>query len=189
MILIVDNYDSFTYNLVQYIGEYRSDVEVIRNDDVSLEKIQEKPPEKIVISPGPGRPENAGLSMDVVKVLGSTNPILGVCLGHQALAAAYGAQVIQAPEIRHGKTSAIEHDGSRLFDGIPSPLRATRYHSLIVDEATLPSELIITARSEIGLIMGIQHRSHPVVGVQFHPESILTEYGLHIIENFIMRFP
>jgi len=161
MILVLDNYDSFTYNLVQYIGEFTEDIEVVRNDAVSLEALRDKSPEKVVISPGPGRPENA----------------------------AYGGKVVQAPEILHGKVSAIEHNGGRLFDGIPSPLSATRYHSLVVEEASLPPELTVTARSETGLVMAIEHRSHPVLGVQFHPESILTEHGLQIIENYILRFP
>jgi len=189
MILVLDNYDSFTYNLVQYIGEFTEDVEVVRNDALSLEELRRKSPEKVVISPGPGRPENAGLSIAVVRELGPTIPILGVCLGHQAVAAAYGGKVIQAPEILHGKISAIKHNGGRLFNGIPSPLSATRYHSLVVEEASLPPELVVTAWSDTGLVMGIEHRSHPVLGVQFHPESILTEYGLQIIENYIVRFP
>ena len=189
MILVLDNYDSFTYNLVQYIGEFTEDVEVVRNDALSLEELRRKSPEKVVISPGPGRPENAGLSIAVVRELGPTVPILGVCLGHQAVAAAYGGKVIQAPEILHGKISAIKHNGGRLFNGIPSPLSATRYHSLVVEETSLPPELVITARSDSGLVMGIEHRSHPVLGVQFHPESILTEHGLQIIENYIVRFP
>jgi len=188
MILVLDNYDSFTYNLVQYIGEFTEDVEVVRNDALSLEELRRKSPEKVVISPGPGRPENAGLSIAVVRELGPTIPILGVCLGHQAVAAAYGGKVIQAPEILHGKVSAIKHNGGRLFNGIPSPLSATRYHSLVVEEASLPPELTVTARSETGLVMAIEHRSYPVLGVQFHPESILTEHGLQIIENYILRF-
>ena len=189
MILVLDNYDSFTYNLVQFIGEFTTDVEVIRNDALSLKELRAKSPEKIVISPGPGRPENAGLSIAVVRELGPAVPILGVCLGHQAVAAAYGGRVVQAPEILHGKVSTIEHDGGCLFDGIPSPLSATRYHSLVVEEDSLPPELTVTARSETGLVMAIEHRSHPVLGVQFHPESILTEHGLQIIENYIVRFP
>ncbi|MFB0515318.1 MAG: aminodeoxychorismate/anthranilate synthase component II [Candidatus Neomarinimicrobiota bacterium] len=189
MILVLDNYDSFTYNLVQYIGHFTEEVEVIRNDALPLEELRRKSPEKIIISPGPGRPENAGLSVAVVQELGPTIPILGVCLGHQAVAAAYGGKVVQAPEIRHGKLSTIKHNGRSLFSGIPSPLQATRYHSLIVEEASLPAELLVTARSDSGLVMGIAHQSHPVLGVQFHPESILTEYGLHMIENFIVRFP
>ena len=189
MILVLDNYDSFTYNLVQYVSEFTDEVEVVRNDACSLEELRNRSPDKIIISPGPGRPENAGLSIPVVEQLGSKVPILGVCLGHQAIAAAYGGRVMQAPEIFHGKTSEIAHDGSRILDGLHSPIRATRYHSLVVDADSLPKTLKVTARSENGLIMGIEHRSHPVAGLQFHPESILTEHGLHIIENFIKRFP
>ncbi|UCD37163.1 MAG: aminodeoxychorismate/anthranilate synthase component II [Fidelibacterota bacterium] len=189
MILVLDNYDSFTYNLVQYVGEFTGDVEVVRNDTLSLEEISRMSPAKIIISPGPGRPENAGLSVDLVRQLGPKVPILGVCLGHQAVAAAYGGRVVQAPEMLHGKTSLIELDSSRLLRGIASPLRATRYHSLIVDETSLPDQLQVIARSETGLVMGIEHRTHPVCGLQFHPESILTDQGLKIIENFIVRFP
>lgn len=189
MILVLDNYDSFTYNLVQFIGEFTNDVQVVRNDAVTLEKLRRMSPEKIVISPGPGRPEAAGLSIAVVQELGPEIPILGVCLGHQAVVAAYGGKIIQAPEILHGKLSIIEHNGLRLFQGIPSRISATRYHSLIAEETSLPPELIVTARSETGLVMAVEHRTHPVLGVQFHPESILTEYGLQLIENFIVRFP
>ncbi|MFC1618770.1 anthranilate synthase component II [Candidatus Neomarinimicrobiota bacterium] len=188
MILVLDNYDSFTYNLVQYIGVFRSDVQVMRNDAFSIDSLRKIKPEKIIISPGPGRPENAGLSVEVVKEFGSELPILGVCLGHQAIAVAYGARVVQAPEIRHGKTSAIVHENSRLLNGLPSPLEATRYHSLVVDEQSLPPDLVVTARTSSGLVMGIEHRTHPISGLQFHPESILTEHGPRIIENFITRF-
>lgn len=189
MILVLDNYDSFTYNLVQFIGEFTDDVQVVRNDVVSLEKLRRMSPEKIVISPGPGRPEAAGLSITVVQELGPSVPILGVCLGHQAVVAAYGGKIVQAPEILHGKLSTIEHNGRRLFQGIPGRISATRYHSLIAEEASLPPELTVTARSDTGLVMAVEHRTHPVLGVQFHPESIVTEHGLHLIENFIVRFP
>ena len=188
MILVLDNYDSFTYNLVQYIGAFRSDIQVLRNDAFSISRLHDMKPEKIIISPGPGRPENAGLSVEVIRILGPEIPILGVCLGHQAIAVAYGAGVVQAPEICHGKTSAILHENSRLLNGLPSPLQATRYHSLVVDEQSLPPDLDITARTESGLVMGIEHRSHSVSGLQFHPESVLTEHGLQIIENFILRY-
>jgi anthranilate synthase/aminodeoxychorismate synthase-like glutamine amidotransferase len=188
MILVVDNYDSFTYNLVQYVGTFRSDIQVLRNDTFHIARLHELQPERIILSPGPGRPENAGLSVEVVRVFGSEIPILGVCLGHQAIAVAYGASVVQAPEICHGKTSAILHENSRVLDGLPSPLQATRYHSLVVDEHSLPPDIEVTARTESGLVMGIEHRSLPVSGLQFHPESILTEHGLQIIENFITRF-
>ncbi|MCH7497017.1 MAG: aminodeoxychorismate/anthranilate synthase component II [Candidatus Marinimicrobia bacterium] len=189
MILVVDNYDSFTYNLVQYIGEFDADVKVVRNDALTVEEIRRLGPEKIVISPGPGRPEDAGLSVELVRTLGPTCPILGVCLGHQAVALAYNGAVVQAPEIMHGKLSTIEHNGGPLYADIPSPIQGTRYHSLVVDEGSLPPELVVNARSESGLVMGFAHRRHPVVGLQFHPESILTDYGLQIIENFILRFP
>ena len=188
MILVLDNYDSFTYNLVQYIGAFRSDIQVLRNDAFSISRLHDMKPERIIISPGPGRPENAGLSVEVIRILGPEIPILGVCLGHQAIAVAYGAGVVQAPEICHGKTSAILHENSRLLNGLPSPLQATRYHSLVVDEQSLPPDLDITARTESGLVMGIEHRSHSVSGLQFHPESVLTEHGLQIIENFILRY-
>ncbi|MEE9284494.1 MAG: aminodeoxychorismate/anthranilate synthase component II [Dehalococcoidia bacterium] len=186
MILVLDNYDSFTYNLVQYIGEFTSEITVVRNDQLTLDEIRLLAPEKIVLSPGPGRPEEAGLSVDLVRALGPTHPILGVCLGHQAVAVAYGGSVVRAPEIRHGKLSAIEHNGGVIFAGIPSPVQATRYHSLVVDEASLPPSLRVNARSESGLIMGLEHETHPVIGVQFHPESILTEHGLRMIENFVL---
>ena len=189
MILVVDNYDSFTYNLVQYIGAYTSDVKVVRNDKMTVEEVRRLAPDKIVISPGPGRPENAGMSVELVQTLGASCPILGVCLGHQAVALAYAGKVVQAPEIKHGKLSTIEHNGGPLYADIPSPIQGTRYHSLVVDEGSLPPELVVNARSESGLVMGFAHRSHPVVGMQFHPESILTEYGPQIIENFVMRFP
>ena len=186
MIFVLDNYDSFTYNLVQYIGQFAPDVEVYRNDVLSVEDIRQKSPAGIVISPGPGRPEDAGLSVEIIRELGTDIPILGICLGHQAIATAYGGKVDRAPEVVHGKTSEIQHDGDPLFKGLPSPFRATRYHSLLVDEASLPTELVITARTASGLIMGLRHRKFPVVGMQFHPESILTEHGLQMIENFIM---
>ena len=189
MILVLDNYDSFTYNLVQYIGEFTPDVEVYRNDALTVEELRRRSPAKIVISPGPGRPEDAGLSVALVQALGPTIPILGICLGHQAIGAAYGGRVERAPEIVHGKTSAIQHNDGALFQGIPSPFRATRYHSLVVVEAGLPPELEVTARNDSGLIMGLRHRTHPVLGVQFHPESILTEHGLRMIENFLVRYP
>jgi len=185
VVIVLDNYDSFTYNLVQYIGHLTPDVKVYRNDALSIEEIRQLAPSHIVISPGPGRPEDAGLSIALVQALGRDTPILGICLGHQAIAAAYGGEVERASEIIHGKTSWITHTGTPLFAGIESPFRATRYHSLIVREEGLPADLEITARSENDLIMGIRHKQHPVAGVQFHPESILTESGMHMIENFI----
>lgn len=185
MILVIDNYDSFTYNLVQYIGQFTTDIRVYRNDALALEGIRELAAERIVISPGPGHPKEAGISIEVVRRLGATTPLLGVCLGHQAVACAFGGKVIRAPEVVHGKTSSIIHNDDPLFSGIPSPFQATRYHSLIVDGSSLPEELEVTGQTTNGLIMALRHRSHPVVGVQFHPESILTEYGLRIIQNFL----
>ncbi len=185
MILVIDNYDSFTYNLVQYIGSINPDVKVVRNNQFELDDIRIWNPSHIVISPGPGRPEGAGLSIDVIKNYGSTITILGVCLGHQSIAVAYGGYVIPSSEIVHGKTANIIHDGSVLFNGIDGSFTATRYHSLVVDRERLPEELNITAELENGLIMAMEHKSHPVFGVQFHPESIATEKGFQIINNFL----
>jgi anthranilate synthase/phosphoribosyltransferase len=185
MILVIDNYDSFTYNLVQSIGSIIPDVKVVRNDKFNLDEIYDWNPTHIVISPGPGRPEDAGLSINVIKRYGPTIPILGVCLGHQAITLAYGGSVIHSSEIVHGKTSNIQHNGSVLFEGMNGSFIATRYHSLISKRETLPKELIITAKLDNGLIMGIEHESHPVYGVQFHPESIATEKGLTMIHNFL----
>ncbi len=188
MILVVDNYDSFTYNLVQYLGELGADVQVMRNDVVSLEDVVNAKPDRIVISPGPGRPENAGVTMDVIRRLGQTTPILGVCLGHQAIGAVFGGAVVRALAPMHGKTSTIEHDGKGVFSGIAGPFVASRYHSLVVQEDGLPAELEITARTiEDSNIMGLRHRTWPVHGVQFHPESILTGEGKHILRNFLER--
>ncbi len=185
MILVIDNYDSFTYNLVQYIGTLHDDIQVHRNDKITLDEIREQSPEKIVISPGPGRPEDAGISEEVIVQLGMEIPVLGICLGHQAIGRIYGGNVIQAPSIMHGKTSKILHQGDPLFRELPSPFNATRYHSLIVERETLPDLLNITAETEDGLIMGLRHNDYPITGVQFHPESIVTEHGMQIIENFI----
>lgn len=185
MILVIDNYDSFTYNLVQVIGAINPDVKVVRNDQFELDDIQDWNLSHMVISPGPGRPENAGLSIDVIKKYGNTIPTLGVCLGHQSIAVAYGGHVIPSSEIVHGKTANIIHNRSVLFNGINGPFIATRYHSLVVDRERLPDELIITAELKSGLIMGIEHASYPVFGIQFHPESIATENGMQIIQNFL----
>ena len=185
MILVIDNYDSFTYNLVQYIGSIIPDVKVGRNDKFNLDEIYDWNPTHIVISPGPGRPEDAGLSINVIKRYGPTIPILGVCLGHQAITLAYGGSVIHSSEIVHGKTSNIQHNGSALFEGMNGTFNATRNHSLVSKRETLPKELKITAELDNGLIMGIEHESHPVYGVQFHPESIATENGLTMIQNFL----
>ncbi len=185
MILIIDNYDSFTYNLYQYLCELGAEVVVARNDAATVEDVRRMAPEAIVISPGPGTPESAGISIDVVKELGPSIPILGVCLGHQAIGAACGADIVRAAEVMHGKTSRITHDSSGVFAGLPSPFTATRYHSLIVEESSLPPVLEVTARSEDGTIMGLRHREFDVYGVQFHPESILTEYGHQLLATFI----
>ena len=185
MILIIDNYDSFTYNLYQYLCELGADVEVVRNDAVTIGQIRAMAPEAIVISPGPGTPHDAGISIDVVKQFGPSTPILGVCLGHQAIGAAYGADIVRAPVVMHGKTSAVSHESTGVFSGLPNPFTATRYHSLIVDEASLPPALEVTARSEDGTIMGLRHREFDVYGVQFHPESILTDTGHQLLATFI----
>ena len=186
MVLVIDNYDSFTYNLVQYLGELGADVRVMRNDVVTLDDVVKARADRIVISPGPGRPEQAGVTMDVIRRLGSATPILGVCLGHQAIGAVFGGEVVRAGVPMHGKTSTIEHDGLGVFSGIPGPFVASRYHSLVVAESGLPAELEITARTlEDANIMGLRHRTWPVHGVQFHPESILTGEGKHILRNFL----
>ena len=185
-VLMIDNYDSFTYNLVQYLGELGADVTVMRNDVVSLEDVVNAKADRIVISPGPGRPEQAGVTMSVIRQLGQTTPILGVCLGHQAIGAVFGGAVVRAGMPMHGKTSTIEHDGRGVFSGIAGPFVASRYHSLVVAEEGLPAELEVTARTrEDASIMGLRHRSWPVHGVQFHPESILTGEGRHILQNFL----
>jgi anthranilate synthase/aminodeoxychorismate synthase-like glutamine amidotransferase len=185
MILVIDNYDSFTYNLVQYLGELGAELEVVRNDKIDPAGILEKSPGCIVISPGPCTPNEAGVSLDVIRVLGESIPVLGVCLGHQCIGQAYGGNVIRAPKVMHGKTSEIEHYGDGLFAGLPNPFVATRYHSLIVERDSLPDCLEITAQTSDGLIMGLRHKQHPVMGVQFHPESILTSGGKTILKNFI----
>ena len=186
MILMIDNYDSFTYNLVQYFGELGADMKVLRNDALSIADIRAMKPEKIVISPGPGRPEDAGISVSIIKELAGTVPILGVCLGHQGIGYAYGGKIINAKRLMHGKTSMIEHDGKDLFKGLPHPFEATRYHSLVIDRATLPDCLQVTAwTTDDGEIMGVGHKSLPVWGVQFHPESILTKEGKNILKNFL----
>ena len=186
MVVVVDNYDSFTYNLVQYLGELGADVRVMRNDAVTVEIIRAARPDHIVISPGPGRPENAGVTMDVIREMGRETPILGVCLGHQAIGAVFGGSVIRAAVPMHGKTSTIEHDGRGVFRGITGPFLASRYHSLVVADEGLPPELEVTARTrEDGTIMGLRHRTWPVHGVQFHPESILTGEGRRILQNFL----
>ncbi len=184
MILIIDNYDSFTYNLVQYLGELGAEIHVVRNDKVTLEEIREWKPERIVISPGPGEPDDGGISNEVIREFGPTIPVLGVCLGHQCIGHVYGGVVTQAPRLMHGKTSPVYHNGSGVFNGVPSPFKATRYHSLIVEEP-LPDCLQVIAFTSEGEVMGLRHKEFPVVGVQFHPESILTEHGKRILANFL----
>ncbi len=185
MILVIDNYDSFTYNLVQYLGELGAEMKVFRNDAITLEEIGALQPERIVISPGPGTPHQAGITMDTIRHFGPSVPILGVCLGHQAIGAVYGGRVVRAPRLMHGKTSVISHDGKGVFRGVDNPLVATRYHSLAIDPASVPAELEVTALAEDGTIMGVRHRYYPVEGVQFHPESILTPEGMKILRNFL----
>ncbi len=185
MILLLDNYDSFTYNLAQYLGELGCDVEVHRNDKISVEEIVKRKPERIVISPGPCTPQEAGISIELVQRLAGKFPILGVCLGHQAMGAAFGGKIVRAPKLFHGKTSEIHHDGKGVFRKLPEPFTATRYHSLIVERKSLPRELAITAETSDGIIMGVRHRRHKMEGVQFHPESVLTESGKKLLENFL----
>jgi len=186
MILMIDNYDSFTYNIVQYFGELDAKVEVYRNDAITLEGIAKLGPERIVISPGPSSPEHAGISIDVIKAFAGKVPLLGVCLGHQAIGHAFGGNIIRAGKLMHGKTSRIRHDGKYLFKDMSNPFEATRYHSLVIEEKTIPACLEITARSEDdNEIMGVRHRTLPVWGVQFHPESILTKEGKKILANFL----
>jgi len=185
-VLMVDNYDSFTYNLVQYLGELGTEPIVRRNDEITVDEIAGLAPERIVISPGPGRPEQAGITMEVIKHFGSTTPILGVCLGHQAIGAVFGGAVVRAGVPMHGKTSTIEHDGRGVFTGMTGPFVASRYHSLVVAEAGLPDDLEVSARTrEDQTIMGLRHRRYPIHGVQFHPESILTEEGRRLLRNFL----
>lgn len=186
MVVVVDNYDSFTYNLVQYLGELGAAVTVMRNDIVTVDEIQAARPERIVISPGPGRPEDAGVTMEVIRRLGPHTPILGVCLGHQAIGAVFGGDVVRATMPMHGKTSMIEHNGRGVFSGLTEPFLASRYHSLVVADDGLPEELEVTARTQgDGVIMGLRHRTLPIHGVQFHPESILTGEGMRILRNFL----
>lgn len=185
MLLMIDNYDSFTYNLVQYLAELGQEVMVKRNDVLTLDDIRQLAPERIVISPGPGEPRDAGISEDIIREFGPGLPILGVCLGHQAIGEVFGGTVERAPELMHGKVSMIHHDGSELFADLPPAFKATRYHSLVVRRDDLPPVLKVTAMTESGLIMGLQHRRYPIFGVQFHPESILTEGGKQLLQNFL----
>jgi anthranilate synthase/aminodeoxychorismate synthase-like glutamine amidotransferase len=185
MLLIIDNYDSFTYNLVQYFGELKADPVVYRNDEITLDEVRKLGPSKIVISPGPGTPEQSGISNELIRQFGPSTPILGVCLGHQCIGYVYGASVVRAARLMHGKTSPIEHDNQGVFTGLPQPFEATRYHSLLVDPATVPDDLLVTARTAEGEIMGLRHRVYPIHGVQFHPESILTREGKSLLKNFL----
>lgn len=185
MILLIDNYDSFTYNLYQYMGVFQSDIKVVRNDKITLKEIHALDPERIVLSPGPKGPHEAGICMELVKEFYDKLPILGICLGHQSIGAAFGAEIIHAKELMHGKQSTIEHDGGGIFAGIPNPVKVARYHSLAVQEDSLPKDFIISARTEDGEIMAIQHKEYPVIGIQFHPESIYTDHGKKMIENFL----
>ena len=185
MILIIDNYDSFTYNLYQYVGELYGDILVVRNDEITLEEIRNLKPEGIILSPGPGRPEAAGICVELVKEIGKEVPVLGICLGHQAIGYAFGGNIVRAPEIKHGKVSVITNDGSGLFQGLKDCLKVMRYHSLIVDKNTLPGELRVNAETEDGIIMAMKHRDYSIMGLQFHPESILTEQGKLMIKNFL----
>jgi anthranilate synthase/aminodeoxychorismate synthase-like glutamine amidotransferase len=185
MILVIDNYDSFTYNLVQYLGELGAQVEVYRNDQITLGRMAELKPERLVISPGPGIPESAGVTVDSIKEFAGKIPILGVCLGHQAIGEAFGGRVIRAPYLMHGKTSEICHDAATIFKSVPYRFKATRYHSLIVEKESLPDALEVSATTPDGVIMGVRHRDFPVEGVQFHPESVMTEHGKIILQNFL----
>ena len=185
MLLMIDNYDSFTYNLVQYLGELGADIEVYRNDKITMDEIMELDPKRIVISPGPCTPNEAGISVEVIQRFAGHVPLLGVCLGHQSLAFAFGGEIIRADRLMHGKTSLVEHDNQTIFKGLPNPFEATRYHSLIVNKDTLPGDFEISAETEEGEIMGLRHRPTGAEGVQFHPESILTKAGMDLLRNFL----
>jgi para-aminobenzoate synthetase component II len=185
MILVIDNYDSFTYNLVQYLGELGGSLEVVRNDRISIEAIEKLAPERIVISPGPCDPDQAGITLEVIRHFAGKVPLLGVCLGHQAIGQAFGGKIVRAPYLMHGKTSQILHDGRTVFDGIDNPFTATRYHSLIVERSSIPPELEISATTSDGLVMGLRHREFICEGVQFHPESIMTGAGRQLLRNFL----
>ncbi|MFQ5902553.1 MAG: anthranilate synthase component II [Candidatus Binatia bacterium] len=185
MILLIDNYDSFTYNLFHYLGELGAEVQVFRNDKITLEEIEELRPDKIVISPGPCTPKEAGISCDVIRRFGERSPILGVCLGHQCIGAAFGGKIIRTPQIMHGKMSDIFHDSRTIYRWLKNPFSGMRYHSLVIDPNRLPPELSVSARTSDDVIMGVRHRSYPVEGVQFHPESILTEEGKKLLKNFL----
>ena len=188
-VLLVDNYDSFTYNLYQYLGELGAEVRVVRNDELSAEAALALSPERIVISPGPGTPDQAGITLDLIRRAAGRIPVLGVCLGHQALGQAFGGEVRRAPKLMHGKTSEIHHDGRRVFARLPDPFTATRYHSLVVERDSVPESLEISAWTDDGIVMGLRHREYPLEGVQFHPESILTTVGKDLLRNFLEQQP
>ena len=187
MVLMIDNYDSFTYNLVQYLGELGAGVEVVRNDEISVDEVEARKPSHIVVSPGPCTPSEAGISVPLIQRFAGRVPILGVCLGHQAIGQAFGGRVVRAQRVMHGKLSPVAHHGDGVFEGLPSPFQATRYHSLAIERDSLPAALEITAEAEDGEIMGVRHRTHAVEGVQFHPEAILTEHGKRLLANFLGR--
>lgn len=188
MILLIDNYDSFTYNLFHYLGELRAEVGVLRNDEITLKEIEALGPEKIVISPGPCTPKEAGISCDVIRRFGPKTPTLGVCLGHQCIGAAFGGEIVRAPKIMHGKMSEVFHDSKTIYQSLKNPFSAMRYHSLVIDPNRLPSELSVSAHTQDNVIMGVRHRSYPIEGVQFHPESILTEEGKKLLKNFLDHY-
>ncbi len=185
MISVIDNYDSFTYNLVQHLGELGSEIKVFTNDEIGASELLEMKPEALIISPGPGRPKETGVSMEAIKLLGPTIPTLGICLGHQCIAELFGGKICEATEILHGKTSLINHEKHKLFDNISNPFKATRYHSLVVEPESMPQELEILATSDDGTIMALAHREYPIFGMQFHPESIFTNVGMHLLQNFL----
>ncbi len=187
MVLIIDNYDSFTYNLVHLVARHTDSYRVVRNDKISVDEVRALGPEKILISPGPGRPEDAGITISLIRELGAGTPILGVCLGHQAIGHAHGASVVSAPSLMHGKTSSILHDGRTIYKDVPQSFTATRYHSLVLEESTIPDGFEVTSRSEDGVVMGIRHADYPLEGIQFHPESILTVEGPRLIRNWMER--
>ncbi|MFA5833094.1 MAG: aminodeoxychorismate/anthranilate synthase component II [Bacteroidota bacterium] len=187
MILIIDNYDSFTYNLVQYVGELNVEMHIVRNDKITIEEIRKLNPQAIIISPGPCTPKEAGVSVPLIKEFYKKIPILGVCLGHQSIGEAFGGDVVKAPTVVHGKTSEVLHEGKGIFNSIPNRFLATRYHSLVIAPKTMPSELEVTARTEDGVVMGVQHKKYPVFGVQFHPESIATQHGKVLLSNFVNK--
>jgi len=186
-VLVIDNYDSFVYNLVQYLGELGAEPLVIRHDELTMDEIAALEVDAVLVSPGPGRPEDAGLSNEVIRHFAGSRPVLGVCLGHQCIGQIYGGDVVRAPQIMHGKTSLVHHDGSGVFAGLPDPFEATRYHSLVVDRPSVPDVLEVTAWTDDGIVMGLRHREHDVEGVQFHPESILTAAGHDLLRNFLAR--